>query len=64
MLDTKYIRMTSFNYLEIRNKVFNDRNKLRVNNKRPFINNSYLFLVTRFVYNYTHYQTISVTNFS
>ena len=64
MLDTKYIRMTSFNYLEIRNKVFNDRNKLRVNNKRSFINNSYLFLVTRFVYNYTHYQTISVTNFS
>ena len=36
----------------------------RVNNKRSFIDNPYLFLATRFVYNYTHYQAISVTNFS
>ena len=37
--------------------------KARVNNKRSFIDNPYLFLPTRFMYNYTHYQTISVTNF-
>ena len=30
--------------------------------KRLFIDNPYLFLAKRFVGNYTHYQTISVTN--
>ena len=38
--------------------------KPKVSNKRLFIDNPYLFLVTRFMYNYTHYQAISVTNFS
>ena len=28
----------------------------RVNNTRSFIDNPYLFLETRFVYNYIHYQ--------
>ena len=45
-------------------KLFKDRNKPSVNNKRSFINHPYSFLATRFVYNYTHYQAISVTNFS
>ena len=34
------------------------------NNKRLFIDNPYLFLAMRFVYNYAYYQGISVTNFS
>ena len=33
------------------------------NNERSFIDNPHLFLATRFVYNYTHYQAISVTFF-
>ena len=37
---------------------------VRVNNRRSFIDNPYLFLATHFVYNYTHYQAISVTNIS
>ena len=41
-------------------KLFNDRNKPRVSNKRSFINNPYLFLATCFTYNYTQYQAISV----
>ena len=39
------------------------RNKTRVNDKRSFIDSPYLLLATRFVYNYTHYQAISVTIF-
>ena len=35
----------------------------RVNDKRSFNDNPYLFLTTRFVYNYTYYQAISVTIF-
>ena len=38
--------------------------KERENDKRSFIDNPYLLLATRFVYNYTHYQAISVTIFS
>ena len=38
------------------------RNKPKANNKRLFIDNPYLFLATHFMYNYTHYQAISVTN--
>ena len=35
----------------------------RVNNKRSFIDKPYLFFADAFfVYNYTHYQAISVTN--
>ena len=34
-----------------------------MNNKRLFINNPELFLATRFMYNYTNYQAISVTIF-
>ena len=37
---------------------------VRVNSRRSFIDNPYLFLATHFVYNYTHYQAISVTNIS
>ena len=44
-------------------KQFNDQNKPRVNNKRSFIDNPYLFLAVRFVHNYTHYPAISVTIF-
>ena len=41
--------MTSPNYLEIRKKLFDDRNKPRVNNKISFIDNPYLFFVIHFV---------------
>ena len=44
-------------------KLFNDRNKSRVNDKRSFISNPYLFMAMRFVYSCTHYQVISVTIF-
>ena len=44
-------------------RLINDQNKPRGNNKRSFINNPYLFLATRFAYNYTYYQVISVTIF-
>ena len=36
----------------------------RVNDKRSFIDNPYLFLATRFVYNYTHHQAVSKIVFS
>ena len=39
-----------------------ERNQVK-NDKRSFIDNPYLFLATHFVYNYTHYQTISATDF-
>ena len=43
--------------IDLRNR--NDK----VNDKRSFVDNLYLFLATRFVYNYTLYDAISVTNF-
>ena len=48
--------------VEISNR--NYLNKSRVNDKRWFIDNPYLSLATRFVYNYRHYQAIFVTIFS
>ena len=52
-----------FNERISKKKLFNDRNKSRVNDKRSFISNPYLFMATRFVYSYTHHQAISVTIF-
>ena len=52
-----------FNERISKKKLFNDRNKSRVNDKRSFINNPYLFMATRLVYSYTHHQAISVTIF-
>ena len=43
--------------IDLRNR--NDK----VNDKRSFVDNLYLFLATRFVYNYTLYDAIYVTNF-
>ena len=43
--------------IDLRNR--NDK----VNYKRSFVDNLDLFLATRFVYNYTLYDAISVTNF-
>ena len=53
-----------FNECISKKKLFNDRNKSRVNDKRSFIGNPYLFKATLFVYNYTHFKPISVTTFS
>ena len=58
----KYIRMASFNHLELSNKNYLTI-EIWLNDKRSFINNPYLFLATGFVYNYTHYQAISVIIF-
>ena len=45
-------------------KLFNDQNKSWVTNKSIILlYNLYLSLATRFLYNYTHYQAISVTIF-
>ena len=52
-----------FNECISKKKLFNDRNKSRVNDKRSFISNPYLFMATHCVYSYTHYQGISVTIF-
>ena len=58
----KYIRMTSSNYLELSNRDYLTI-EIWLNDKRSVINNPYLFLATAFVYNYTHYQAISVIIF-
>ena len=58
----KYIRMTSSNHLELGNRNYVTI-EIRLNDKRSFIDNPYLFLATRFVYNDTHYQAISVITF-
>ena len=50
-------------FYELLKSLFNDQNKLRVSNKRSFMDNPYLFLAMRFMYSYTHYQAISVTVF-
>ena len=64
MQDIKYIRMTSSNHLEISNRNYWTieiyLNKSRANDKRSFIDNPYLFLVTRLVYNYTHSGLITL----
>ena len=58
----KYIRMTSSNHLELGNRNYVTID-IRLNDKRSFIDNPYLFLATRVVYNDTHYQAISVITF-
>ena len=58
----KYIRMTSSNHLELGNRNYVTI-EIRLNDKRSFIDNPYLFFATRFVYNDTHYQAISVITF-
>ena len=44
-------------------RTFNERNELSVNNNRSFIDNPNLFLMTRFIQNQSHYQTIFVIIF-
>ena len=39
----------------------NRSSNYRISDKISFIDNPYLFLATRFVYNYTHHQAIFVT---
>ena len=64
VLPNKFVIFGIPSYVINNFKLFNDRNKPKVNKKRSVIDNTYLFLATRFVYNYTHYQVISVTDFS
>ena len=44
-------------------KTFNDRNKLRENDKRLLFKNPYIFFATRFLYGFTYYPAICVTTF-
>ena len=64
MQDIKYIRMTPSNYIKISHRIYlTTEIKPRLNNKKSFINNPYLFLAVRFVCNFKHYQAISIAIF-